>query len=42
MIVRTILSEADLITIKPTSSPLQNIEGDIDFAAMVPMQVETT
>ncbi|MBS6689909.1 MAG: AMP-binding protein, partial [Sanguibacteroides justesenii] len=42
MIVRTILSGADLITIKPTSSPLQNIEDDIDFAAMVPMQVETT
>ena len=42
MIVRTILSGADLITIKPTSSPLQNIENDIDFAAMVPMQVETT
>lgn len=42
MIVRTILSGADLITIKPTSSPLQNLEDDIDFAAMVPMQVETT
>ena len=42
MIVRNILSGADLITIKPTSSPLQNIEDDIDFAAMVPMQVETT
>lgn len=42
MIVRTILSGADLITIKPTSSPLQNIEDAIDFAAMVPMQVETT
>lgn len=42
MIIRTILSKANLITIKPTSSPLQNIEEDIDFAAMVPMQVETT
>ena len=42
MIVRTILSGANLITVKPSSSPLQNIAEDIDFAAMVPMQVETS
>ena len=42
MIVRTILSGANLVTVKPSSSPLQNIEEDIDFAAMVPMQVITS
>ncbi len=42
MIVRTILSGANLITVKPTSSPLLDIKEEIDFAAMVPMQVETT
>ena len=42
MIVRTILSGANLITVKPSSSPLQNITEDIDFAALVPMQVVTS
>ena len=42
MIVRTILSGANLITVKPSSSPLQNITEDIDFAALVPMQVITS
>ena len=42
MIVRTILSGANLVSVKPSSSPLQNIEEDIDFAAMVPMQVITS
>ena len=42
MIVRTILSGANLITVKPSSSPLQIITEDIDFAALVPMQVITS
>ncbi|MCB6972860.1 MULTISPECIES: AMP-binding protein [Butyricimonas] len=41
MIVRSILAGADLIVVPPSSSPLKNLEQDIDFAAMVPMQVET-
>lgn len=40
MIVRNILAGSDLIAVKPSSSPLQEIEQTIDFAAMVPMQVE--
>ena len=41
MIVRSILAGADLIVVPPSSSPLKHLEQDIDFAAMVPMQVET-
>ena len=41
MIVRGILAGADLIVVPPSSSPLKHLEQDIDFAAMVPMQVET-
>ena len=42
MLVRAMLAGANLITIKPSSSPLSEVEEEIDFAAMVPMQVEAT
>lgn len=40
MIVRTLLSGANLLVVKPSSSPLKEINRCIDFAAMVPMQVQ--
>lgn len=42
MIVRTLLAEAELITVKPSSSPLTDPCKPIDLTAMVPMQVEET
>ncbi|MEG1999686.1 MAG: AMP-binding protein, partial [Bacteroidales bacterium] len=39
MIVRWLLSGAEIIADNPTSNPLLNIEIEIDFAAMVPSQV---
>ena len=40
MLVRAMLSGADLVTVKPSSSPLSVVEDSFDFAAMVPMQVQ--
>lgn len=42
MIVRTLLSGADLRTVKVSSSPLKDTDGEFDLVAMVPMQVETS
>ncbi|MCQ4873912.1 MULTISPECIES: AMP-binding protein [Odoribacteraceae] len=42
MIVRAILSGANLHTVPPSSSPLATLDMPFDLAAMVPMQVETT
>lgn len=42
MIVRTLLSGANLCMVNISSSPLKDTEGDFDFVAMVPMQVETS
>lgn len=42
MLVRAILSGANLCTVKVSSSPLENTDEEYDFAAMVPMQVETS
>ncbi|MGP8215837.1 MAG: AMP-binding protein [Bacteroidia bacterium] len=40
MIVRAFLSGANLVTVKPGNNPLENLKQKIDFAAMVPLQVE--
>lgn len=40
MLVRAMIAGADLITVKPSSSPLVGIDIPLDFAAMVPMQVQ--
>lgn len=40
MIVRAILAGANLIAVKPSSSPLKGVGEVIDLAAMVPMQVQ--
>ncbi|NPA37581.1 MAG: AMP-binding protein [Chlorobi bacterium] len=40
MIVRAFVGELDLIISEPTSVPLDNLKTEIDFAAMVPMQVQ--
>lgn len=39
MVVRAFVLGLDLITIKPSSKPLEDLNTDIDFAAMTPMQV---
>jgi len=39
MMVRAFLSGLNLICIPPSSSPLANLEMEIDFAPLVPMQV---
>lgn len=40
MVVRAIVLDLDVIVTDVSSSPLNNINREIDFAAMVPMQVE--
>lgn len=40
MIVRALLAGANLLVVKPSSSPLKETDRPIDFAAMVPMQVQ--
>ncbi len=40
MIIRAIVLGLDLIVVEPTSNPLEHLETEIDFAAMVPLQVE--
>lgn len=42
MIVRSIVSGANLITAPVSSSPLRDIEQPVDFTALVPLQVETS
>lgn len=42
MIVRALLSGADLHTVEVSSSPLKDTDGEFDFVAMVPMQVEAS
>ncbi len=39
MIVRTLLSGADLLVVPPSSRPLATVDEPVDFAAMVPAQV---
>ena len=40
MVVRSIVGNLRLIAVEPTGNPLASVpEGDIDFAAMVPLQV---
>jgi O-succinylbenzoic acid--CoA ligase len=41
MLVRALFSELNLISIAPSRNPLKNINLEIDFAAMTPMQVNT-
>jgi O-succinylbenzoic acid--CoA ligase len=40
MIVRAFVSGANLVIAEPNSTPLKGLKRDIDFAAMVPLQVE--
>lgn len=40
MVVRAFVSGANLVTIPPTGNPLEDINGKIDFTAMVPLQVQ--
>ncbi len=40
MIVRSFVGELDLIIQEPSATPLDDAVGNIDFAAMVPMQVQ--
>ncbi len=42
MVVRAIVLDLDLIVTDITSTPLKNLDRQIDFAAMVPMQVENS
>lgn len=39
MIVRALLSGADLLVVSPSSRPLTSVDERVDFAAMVPAQV---
>ena len=41
MMVRAFLSWANLIVVKPVNNPLLDVKDKIDFAAMVPLQVES-
>ncbi len=40
MIVRALIGELDLVIEEPSGTPLEYIDGNIDFVAMVPMQVQ--
>lgn len=40
MVVRALVGGLDLILTEPSSRPLQNLAGAVDFAAMVPLQIE--
>lgn len=40
MVVRALLGGLDLQLREPSSRPLQDLNGSIDFAAMVPLQIE--
>jgi O-succinylbenzoic acid--CoA ligase len=40
MVVRALSGGLDLLLTEPSSRPLRDMEGTIDFAAMVPLQVE--
>ena len=40
MLVRAFYSGANLITVKPDNNPVKDLKDKIDFAAMVPLQVE--
>ncbi len=42
MIVRSIVGKLKLYAVAPSSSPIKNIGFHIDFAAMVPMQLENS
>ncbi|RUT73002.1 AMP-binding protein [Ancylomarina longa] len=42
MVVRAILWQLNLILVEPNGHPLQNINMDIDFAAMIPLQVNNS
>lgn len=41
MLVRALAFEMDLFCVKPSNNPLATINQDIDFAAMVPYQVQS-
>jgi O-succinylbenzoic acid--CoA ligase len=40
MLVRAMESEANIIAIEPTGNPLQDIDQQIDFVAVVPLQLQ--
>jgi O-succinylbenzoic acid--CoA ligase len=39
MVVRALVGGMDLVLTEPSGRPLQGVEGEFDFAAMVPLQV---
>ncbi|MCD8528599.1 MAG: triose-phosphate isomerase [Chitinophagales bacterium] len=41
MILRALVFKLNLISVEPSNKPLNKIETDIDFAAMVPYQVQS-
>lgn len=42
MLVRAMVSQMNLVCVKPQINPIEQITKNIDFAAMVPMQVQKT
>lgn len=42
MVVRALHGGLDLVLTEPSSRPLRDLEGRVDFAAMVPLQIEDT
>ncbi len=40
MVVRALVGGLDLVVVEPSSRPLAGLSGPIDFAAMVPLQIE--
>lgn len=42
MVVRSILRKLKLKIVEPSTNPLQNLNEDIDFCAMTPLQVENS
>lgn len=42
MIIRSLVLGWDLTIVKPSSSPLKNIETTFDFCAMIPLQVQSS
>jgi o-succinylbenzoate---CoA ligase len=41
MLVRAMVWDCEIHLVEPSSNPLQNVEGEFDFVAMVPLQVQS-
>jgi O-succinylbenzoic acid--CoA ligase len=42
MVVRSIIRKLNLIIVDPSTNPLENINDEVDFCAMTPLQVENS